>query len=318
MNRETFALIIADSDLEPFTICVVEAAAAHARSRRRSLTGSRTILLPSLADITVIIPTMVPSPPEPSHIRVELQSLVAAEIETHQLWPEDLDAWTLATFPMAWQIPHRHQQELQRQRRMRAATISGSLAAAQTSLDELRQSLGLAIEETRRCGEANGLSRGRIDGLLHRVIGNLAVRQLRGIQIAALVHRLGISLDDDADVALDRIGHEVLRQAAGDGEAPSVNVGLGSESLSTVELGDRREIEELRPGCGLNMPRADADQLAEATLDSDTQRGHDLEKPVDSKRIPLEFDEWLKQSAELLEKNDRIFNRRADDDSTPF
>jgi hypothetical protein len=110
------------------------------------------------------------------------------------------------------------------------------------------------------------------------------------------------------------LGAEVLRQAAAsEREAQAIwDDGIHRDRVSgqnmqggpgVADLQESRAFEEMFPGRPGYRVRADADLVAETTVRADTQ-GHDLEDPPlpRTEAARLSWDEWVKQSADLLEE----------------
>ncbi len=209
-------------------------------------------------------------------------------------------------------------ERLQDQMDVQAQAFFYGAAASNTDPQRLtNQSIRAALRDVIEASGSPGIA-----DQLHRAIGELTRRGLSEAQIAQLEARLEITNQAGADEFARAIGAEVLRQAAAsdretqaiwDDGVARVNIPLaaaGRTSGQTVQRGpgvadlqDARAVEELFPGNPHRRIRADADLVAEATARADTQ-GHDLEDPPlpRTEAARLSWDEWVKQSADLLEE----------------
>ena len=100
---------------------------------------------------------------------------------------------------------------------------------------------------------------------------------------------------------------------------PDVTIGLGDAddlaAWNAATLREARAFQELRPDIDQDLPPATPDQLAADLLLSETQvEARDLALSDEASPDPRPFDEWLAETAAVLDDNARIFKGRSDDD----
>jgi hypothetical protein len=165
-----------------------------------------------------------------------------------------------------------------------------------------------------RLAEVMGaLAEGRLGGAteLDITVGNLVVLSLSDEGVASLCRQLGIPQRSPMpDSSLRRIGRLALEQAGHQTVIDELD-----RSWTEATRREARAFQELRPDVDPDIPPATPDQLADDTLLSETQvEARDLSLPDEALQDPRPFDEWLAETAAVLERNARIFKNRDDEE----